>query len=265
MDAPARERARARDGAARRDRRRRGRAALTSPWSISPRGVCSASRPWRAGTVRTAGWVVAGRVRAAGRGDRSDLAAHRVRCSTQACAAAVGLARGASSRSSFNISAVQLRERGRLAALWWPQHSRRPGLPARRLQLELTEGALTGDMAVPREVLAELKATGLRLALDDFGTGHSGLRELQALPFDTLKLDRSFVRAASDEDAAARRIVAAVVGLGQSLGLPVVAEGVEGEHDAQMLRVLGCDAAQGWLFGRPKPASDAHPGGGGSI
>lgn len=156
----------------------------------------------------------------------------------------------------FNVSPVQLRERGRLAALV-ATALEGSGLPARRLQLELTEGALTGDLATARQVLAELKATGVRLALDDFGTGHSGLRELQALPFDTLKLDRSFVRAAAEEDTAARRIVAAVVGLGQSLGLPVVAEGVEEEHDAEMLRVLGCDAAQGWLFGRPQPEAAA--------
>ena len=157
---------------------------------------------------------------------------------------------------SFNVSPVQLRERGRLAALVATALSA-SGLPARRLQLELTEGALTADVAAGREVLAELKASGVRLALDDFGTGHSGLRELQALSFDALKLDRSFVRAAAEEDMAARRIVAAVVGLGQSLGLPVVAEGVEEENDAEMLRVLGCDAAQGWLFGRPMPEAGA--------
>lgn len=172
-----------------------------------------------------------------------------------ACAAAASWP-GASLVLSFNVSPVQLRERGRLAGLVAAALAA-SGLPARRLQLELTEGALTGDIAAAREALAELKATGLRLALDDFGTGHSGLRELQRLPFDVLKLDRSFIRAAAEEDAAARRIVAAVVGLGQSLGLPVVAEGVEAENDAEMLRVLGCDAAQGWLFGYPKPASEA--------
>jgi EAL domain-containing protein (putative c-di-GMP-specific phosphodiesterase class I) len=157
---------------------------------------------------------------------------------------------------SVNVSPVQLRERGRLAGLVAAALAA-SGLPARRLQLEVTEGALTGDIATARDALAELKATGMRLALDDFGTGHSGLRELQRLPFDVLKLDRSFIRAAAEEDIAARRIVAAVVGLGQSLGLPVVAEGVEAEHDAEMLRVLGCDAAQGWLFGYPKPATEA--------
>lgn len=173
----------------------------------------------------------------------------------RACAVAAGWP-GSHLVLSFNISPVQLREHGRLSGLVSAALAA-SGLPARRLQLEVTEGALTGDIATARQVLAELKACGVRLALDDFGTGHSGLRELQALPFDTLKLDRSFVRAAADQDTAARRIVAAVVGLGQSLGLPVVAEGVEAEHDAEMLRVLGCDAAQGWLFGRPEPAEQA--------
>ncbi|MBY0336120.1 MAG: EAL domain-containing protein [Acetobacteraceae bacterium] len=151
---------------------------------------------------------------------------------------------------SFNISPLQLRDRGLLrhvaAAL------AATGLPPQRLQLELTEGALVGDMRLGRELLSELRALGVRLALDDFGTGYSGLKELQALPFDTIKVDAGFVRAMS-ADRGARKIVAAVVGLGESLGLRVVAEGVEEAAEADYLRSLGCDCGQGWLYGRPMP------------
>lgn len=127
------------------------------------------------------------------------------------------------------------------------------GLPPERLQLELTEGALLGDLRSGHAMLSELKAMGVRLALDDFGTGHSGLRELQALPFDVIKVDGGFVRA-MNSDGGARKIVAAIIGLGESLGLPVVAEGVEEASDVEFLTRLGCDMGQGWLLGRPVPA-----------
>ena len=93
----------------------------------------------------------------------------------------------------------------------------------------------------------------MRLALDDFGTGYSSLRHLQLLPFDKLKIDQSFVSAmVADRESA--KIVSAVVGLGHSLGLSTVAEGVETQEVAALLHELGCDIGQGWLFGRPVPA-----------
>ncbi len=98
-----------------------------------------------------------------------------------------------------------------------------------------------------------LKGMGVRLSLDDFGTGYSSLAHLQALPFDKIKIDAGFVRAMA-RDPGSRKIVAAVVGLGHSLGLPTVAEGVEERGEAEALRRLGCDGGQGWLFGRPVPA-----------
>jgi diguanylate cyclase (GGDEF)-like protein len=155
---------------------------------------------------------------------------------------------------SFNLSPLQLRDRalpGVVAAALGEG-----GLAPSRLQLELTEGALVGDMRLGREILEELRGMGVRLALDDFGTGYSGLKELQALPFDTLKVDASFVRAMAVEGGA-RKIVAAVIGLGESLGLRVVAEGVEEERDAEALRRLGCGYGQGWLYGRPMPQHQA--------
>lgn len=152
---------------------------------------------------------------------------------------------------SFNLSPLHLKHAdlakqiGRILA--------DTGLPAARLQLELTEMAFIGDMPQARQRLHELKALGVRLAIDDFGTRHSNLRELQALPFDAIKVDGGFVRAMG-LDPGARKIVAAIMGLGDSLGLPVVAEGVEEEADRERLLLLGCEIGQGWLFGRPMPA-----------
>ena len=127
------------------------------------------------------------------------------------------------------------------------------GLPASRLEIEVTESALVGDLDLARGLLDQLKLLGVRLALDDFGTGYSSLRHLQTLPFDKLKIDRSFVAAMVD-DPESGKIVSAVVGLSRSLGLSTVAEGVETADTAALLRELGCDIGQGWLFGRPVPA-----------
>jgi diguanylate cyclase (GGDEF)-like protein len=127
------------------------------------------------------------------------------------------------------------------------------GLPPQRLELELTESALVGDLTIAREVIDALRETGVRVALDDFGTGYSGLRLLSALRVDRLKIDRSFV-ARMHEDEASARIVACVVALAQGLGLSIVAEGIEQAVDAQVLHDLGCTEGQGWLFGRPAPA-----------
>lgn len=150
-----------------------------------------------------------------------------------------------------NVSPLQLRDHGLPAMVQSILDD--TGLPAHRLELEITESALVGDIDLARGLLGELKALGVRLALDDFGTGYSSLRHLQMLPFDKLKIDASFVRA-MDSDIESRKIVAAVVGLGQSLGLVTVAEGVEEAGTAALLRDLGCDIGQGWLFGRPGSA-----------
>lgn len=125
--------------------------------------------------------------------------------------------------------------------------------PLTRVVIEITESALVENLEHAQAIAKELKTQGCRLALDDFGTGYSSLLHLQALPFDELKVDRSFVRSMM-ERRESRKIVSAVVGLGQSLGLETIAEGAETAEQAEMLLALGCDMGQGWLFGRPVPA-----------
>ena len=110
-------------------------------------------------------------------------------------------------------------------------------------------------MASALTITGDLKAMGCRIALDDFGTGYSSLYHLKSLPFDELKVDQSFVGSMTTERES-RKIVAAVVGLGQSLGLSTVAEGVETPEQADMVLRLGCDMGQGWHYGKPAPAEE---------
>jgi len=149
---------------------------------------------------------------------------------------------------AINISPIQLlafESSERLAAT-----AERNNFALDRLTIEITESALVDDLERARAVAGELKALNCKLALDDFGTGYSSLKHLQALPFDELKVDMSFVKSMT-EKRESRKIVAAVLGLGQSLGLTTVAEGVETQEQANMLLWLGCGIGQGWLFGKP--------------
>jgi EAL domain-containing protein (putative c-di-GMP-specific phosphodiesterase class I) len=125
----------------------------------------------------------------------------------------------------------------------------------RRLTVELTESALVDDLPLAGSIAEDLKALGVRLALDDFGTGYSSLLHLQALPFDEIKIDRSFI-CSMVESLQSRKIVAAVVGLGHSLGLRTVAEGIEHIEQSKILAAQGCDIGQGYLFGKPVGAAD---------
>jgi diguanylate cyclase (GGDEF)-like protein len=124
------------------------------------------------------------------------------------------------------------------------------GVEARHLTLEVTEGTILANPRRSGEVLAAVRALGVAVSLDDFGTGHSSLSHVKRLPVDELKIDRAFVSHLS-QDATDRAIVAAIVRLAHSLGLTVVAEGVEDEAALEALRGEGCDSAQGWLFSRP--------------
>ncbi|QJU60570.1 EAL domain-containing protein [Sphingomonas sp. AP4-R1] len=125
------------------------------------------------------------------------------------------------------------------------------GFPAERLELEITENVLMKDRNAALALLTRLKALGLRIVMDDFGTGYSSLSNLQSFPFDKIKIDKSFV-AAMEDDNAARSIIRAIVGIGRSLSLPVVAEGVETPAQRRMITEEGCAQAQGFLFGHPE-------------
>jgi diguanylate cyclase (GGDEF)-like protein/PAS domain S-box-containing protein len=159
---------------------------------------------------------------------------------------------------SVNVAATQLRQPTFVSDVFGVLDE--VGLPADRLQLELTETAVAGDTHGALTALRKLASAGVRLAIDDFGTGYSNLTHLGHLPVHQLKIDRSFmrqVRPGAQTDPVHDKIVAATISLAHSLGLDVVAEGVETTAQADRLRLLHCNGAQGWLFGRPAPAATA--------
>jgi len=131
---------------------------------------------------------------------------------------------------------------------------KRCGVPAERLQLEITESALMADPHRVIATLTKLHNLGVGIALDDFGTGYSSLQHLRRLPLTEVKVDRSFVQA-MPSDADARAIVRSIIELAGALGLRVVAEGVEDEHAWRLLHLAGCDVAQGWFYSRPLTAA----------
>jgi len=123
------------------------------------------------------------------------------------------------------------------------------------LQLEITEEFLMADHDRARSVLTRLRDGGFQISVDDFGTGYSSLSRLREMPIDELKLDRSFVLPMAD-DARAAALVASTIDLAHSLGLRMVAEGVETSVAYAELKRLGCDQAQGFLISRPVPAAE---------
>lgn len=132
------------------------------------------------------------------------------------------------------------------------------GLPPHALTIELTEGAFEGDLDRVTQLLGELKRLGIRLAMDDFGTGHSSLARLRGLPFDVLKIDRSFVSPTYDVDTGDGPLLPAIVAVARSLGLETVAEGIEDVHQLAFVTEHGCTCGQGYLLGRPAPAHRAE-------
>jgi len=123
------------------------------------------------------------------------------------------------------------------------------------LEIEITEHTLVEDLQVNMQTLQALRERGVRVAIDDFGTGLSSLAYLKRLPLDKFKIDRSFVRELPS-DPGDLAIVGAITAMSRALGLPVVAEGVETAAQRELLLRLGCDYAQGFLFGRPMPAQE---------
>ncbi|MGC4747218.1 putative bifunctional diguanylate cyclase/phosphodiesterase [Micromonospora sp. DT201] len=162
-------------------------------------------------------------------------------------------AAGISLRAALNVSVRDLHT-GEIADQIADRLARY-GVPAERLQVEITEGALMAD---PRRVLAtisQLHRIGVAISLDDFGTGYSSMQHLRRLPLSEVKVDRSFVLGMA-EDADDAAIVRSMIELAGALGLRVVAEGVEDERTWRLLHAAGCDAAQGWFYARPMPAEE---------
>ncbi len=154
---------------------------------------------------------------------------------------------------SVNVSAYQLNRREFAEDVRHALAS--SGIEPSSLTLEITETTLVRDVPSACERLQEVKALGVRIAIDDFGTGYASLSHLQRMPVDVLKIDRSFVAALGD-GGQSRALLAAILGVGESLSLNVVAEGIE-EHEQRItLEAMGCEMAQGFLLGHPGPARE---------
>jgi EAL domain-containing protein (putative c-di-GMP-specific phosphodiesterase class I) len=154
-------------------------------------------------------------------------------------------------RVAVNVSEVQLRQpnfvASVLAELGSPQDH--------AIDIEVTESMLAQNTSSNVQKLLQLREAGVQVFMDDFGTGYSGLSQIAHLPLDALKIDRAFISGMSGS-AEHMAIVSAIINLAGALGISVVAEGVETEEQAQRLVELGCDEAQGYLFGRPVPADE---------
>ncbi|MCU0971124.1 MAG: EAL domain-containing protein [Gammaproteobacteria bacterium] len=154
-------------------------------------------------------------------------------------------------KMAINISARQLRDPNCCVPML--ERLSRGTVPLSALELEVTESGLLTDLETNRRTLEQLYQRGVSIAIDDFGTGYSSLAYLRHLPVNTLKIDRAFVEQLS-EDPADQAIVRAIIAMAHSLGVEVVAEGVDSEQRAVILAKMGCDIGQGYLFGRPVPA-----------
>ena len=156
---------------------------------------------------------------------------------------------------SVNISPVQLRDP------WFAQKLLKlliaANFPPSRLEIEITETCLHQNLAAVQALVTSLRNQGITLSLDDFGTGYSGLAQLRNLPFDRIKIDRSFVAAMRD-DPDSRTIVETIASLGKGLRLPITAEGIEDHGQLEDLRALGDFKGQGYLYGQPAPADETR-------
>ncbi len=160
---------------------------------------------------------------------------------------------GAALRLSINLGARELTHPDAVTTVLGAV--RRSGLDPSALTIEVTESTAMADRDTGFRALRDLSGEGVRVAIDDFGTGYSSLDQLRRMPVDVVKVDRSFVSRMSD-DPTDRELVAAVVGMGRALNLLVVAEGIETEEQAAVLRELGCGFGQGFLYARPLPADE---------
>ena len=159
----------------------------------------------------------------------------------------------ASVRIAINVSTVQFRNQGFVAHI--ESVLAATGLPARRLEVEITESVLVKDQARTVAIFQKLRQSGVRISLDDFGTGYSSLAYLSDFSIDTIKIDQSFVRKMPHQHVAAT-IVKAITTLAENLGVATVGEGVETREQLQLLAEHGCDEAQGYLFSAPVSAAE---------
>jgi diguanylate cyclase (GGDEF)-like protein/PAS domain S-box-containing protein len=156
---------------------------------------------------------------------------------------------------AVNVSGEQLLDNSFVASVVGALSS--SGLPASRLEVEVTESIFLRDAALARSALEKVMALGCGVALDDFGTGYSSLGYIRRLRFSTIKVDRSFVQGAATGNPESLAIIRAVVAMADSLEMSTTAEGVETEAELAVVRELGCDKIQGYYFGRPMPAEEA--------
>lgn len=151
---------------------------------------------------------------------------------------------------SINISPVQLRDP------WFAQKLLKTmvkhSMPPHRLEVEITESSLHDNIGMVRTMITSLRNQGVKISLDDFGTGYSSLEQLRTLPFDRLKIDRTFVRELDCPEAGST-IIDAIISLGNGLGMPITAEGIENEQILETLRKMGDLKGQGYFYGRPEP------------
>ncbi len=169
----------------------------------------------------------------------------------QACMAATHWPKNI--KVAVNLSPVQFRNRTLVQSVG--RALARSGLAPERVELEITESVLLQDNEVTVATLHQLRRLGVRIAMDDFGTGYSSLSYLRSFPFDKIKIDQSFVREMSSR-ADCLAIVRSIAGLGASLGMTTVAEGVETEDQFLQISAAGCTEVQGYYFGKPKPARE---------
>jgi len=153
---------------------------------------------------------------------------------------------------SINISPVQMRDP------WFAQKLLKllvkAQFPPQRLDVEITESCLHDNVSAVRSMIASLRNQGVRVSLDDFGTGYSSLEQLRSLPFDRLKIDRSFISELSSSSNGNTRIVDAIISLGRGLDMPITAEGIEDKDSLIALKKMGNFKGQGYFYGRPEPA-----------
>ncbi|WP_256805537.1 EAL domain-containing protein [Bradyrhizobium sp. Bra64] len=156
-------------------------------------------------------------------------------------------------RVAVNLSPLQFRSGNLLSVV--TDALKHAGLPARRLELEITETLLLEKSAQVLATLHALRALGVRVSMDDFGTGYSSLSYLRSFPFDKIKIDQSFVRDLG-ANREAQAIIRSIVSLGKGLGVTITAEGVETESELSCLRAEGCDEGQGFLFSKARPNAE---------